>query len=64
MQAYWRRMGPPVHVSVAAYMGLLKDDDGPPRAKGASPASTERVRAVDDVEGFMALFQGAGGARQ
>lgn len=63
MAAYWNEHGPPVHISVAAALGYK-----PPTPKPSKPGEptkpapgVERVRAVQDVAGFLADFGASGG---
>lgn len=68
MREHWRLEGPPVHIMVAAYMGWepgkVPAAGKPDRRPAAAPAGVQRVRAVEDLAGFTAAFQAAGGALQ
>lgn len=65
MQEHWNRFGPPTYVSVAGALGY-KPDKKSKRQAGATPSrpSVTKVRAVDDLQSFIADFTSFGGVLQ
>lgn len=50
MQDYWAEAGPPVSVSVAAYLGLIK--------KGSSGSSSGGPSQMGDLDDLIDMFPG------
>lgn len=63
MQQHWLEWGPPVYMSVAAYMGLMKkprsgnpSDDG-----GGQSLKADSEENLQNLEKLFSEFSGAGG---
>jgi hypothetical protein len=56
---YWGKH-PPVHVSVAAYLGIGGESEGPGLPK-AGTSENRMIETMADAQEFMACFQAAGG---